>query len=164
MKVFMLVGECGTGKTWVMQEIIKQFKLDTLGKVGMFYFHRSDRLICLGKYDGSVFQGSDKLSMAVMGDIKEFKKYVTKNNYVVVCEGDRFMNETFTEAFKGSLEVTAITNDGAKGRKKRKSTQTERHLKAIRTRVSKFIKMSRHQCIDSTIALQLLKEDIKSAL
>lgn len=164
MKVFLLVGACGSGKTWVMEEIIKHFKLNTLGKVGMFYFHRNEKLMCLGKYDGSKFQGSDKLSMAVMRDVKEFKKHIIKNNFVVVCEGDRFMNSTFIEEMRNNITIVVITDDGKKGRKKRKSTQTERQIKSIQTRVSKLAGSAKHHCLNSDIALQILTEEIKATM
>lgn len=164
MKVFLLAGACGSGKTWVMEQLIKHFKLDTLGKLGMYYFHRSDKVMCLGKYDGSKFQGSDKLSMAIMRDTPEFKKHVTKNNFVVICEGDRFMNDTFIKAFRPNISIVVIMDDGKKGRKKRKSTQTERQIKSIQTRVSKLVSQASHQCLDSDVALKVLKDAVKAAM
>lgn len=161
MKVFLLIGACGSGKTWVMQEIMKHFNLDKPGKVGMFYYHRNYKLMCLGKYDGSKFQGSDRLSMAIMRDVPDFKEYIIKNKMVVVCEGDRFMNDTFISAMRPNITIIAITDDGSKGRKKRKSTQTERQIKSIQTRVCKLIGSAKHVCNDSTIALQLLKDELK---
>jgi hypothetical protein len=163
MRVFLLIGACGSGKTWVMEQLIKEFKLNTPGKVGMFYFHRNEKIMCLGKYDGSKFQGSDKLSMAIMRDTPEFKKHITKNDYVVVCEGDRFMNDTFIKAMKTNITIIGITDDGSKGRKKRKSTQTERQIKSIQTRVSKLMGSAKHQCMDSKIALEILQGYLKAA-
>jgi hypothetical protein len=161
MKVFLVIGACGSGKTWIMEQIVKHYKLDMPGKVGMFYYHRNYKLMCLGKYDGSTFQGSDKLSMAIMRDVPEFKKYIAKNNMVVVCEGDRFMNDTFIKAMRPNINIIAILDDGAKGRKKRKSTQTERQIKSIQTRVSKLVGSAKYQCVDSTEALRVLKEELK---
>ena len=159
MRVFLIIGACGSGKTWLMKQLIKDFKLDTLGKVGMFYFHRNDKMVALGKYDGSTFEGSDKLSMAVMRDLPEFKKYA--KGKIVVCEGDRFMNSTFIKGMTPNISIITILDDGSKGRKKRKSSQTERQIKSVNTRVSKLLKQSKAQCMDSAAAYSVLKDLIK---
>lgn len=133
--IILLVGACGAGKTWVMQQLISKLNLNITGKVGMVLFHRNEKYAVLGKYDGSVFQGSDKLSMAVMRDLPDFLDYTKSKKLNVICEGDRFMNSTFIETAK---PVTIkITSDGSTGRKKRGSSQTERQLKSVATRVSK---------------------------
>lgn len=131
MKTILVVGGAGSGKTWVMEQVIKKFRLTRLGRVGMFLFHQNDKYCVLGKYDGSTFQGSDKLSMAVMRDLDAFK--TVKKDYVVICEGDRFMNSTFISKTKPF--IIKITNDGSQGRAQRGSNQTERQIKTIQTRV-----------------------------
>lgn len=155
MRIILVVGACGSGKTWVMKEVIKKCKLDTLGKVGMFYFHRNEKIVCLGKYDGSTFEGSDKLSMALMSDLDAFIKWA--KGKIIVCEGDRFTNKTFVEKTKPNLTVISIENDGAAGRKKRKSSQTDRQIKAIATKVKNFtakVVGVKHQCLNSEVALE----------
>lgn len=133
MTVILVVGGCGVGKTWVMEQLVKKLKLDTLGSIGMFAFHRNDKVTVLGKYDGSTFQGSDKLSMAVMRDLDLF--YKNCKTKFVVCEGDRFTNSTFIEGVKPI--IIKIVGDGAAGRAKRGSSQSERQIKSIATRVAK---------------------------
>lgn len=156
MKAILVVGACGSGKTWVMKEVIKKFKLNTLGKVGMFCFHRNDRIILLGKYDGSKFEGSDRLSMAIMRDLPAFKKHV-KSSQIVICEGDRFTNSTFIESVKPT--IIKIMDDGKKGRKKRKSNQTERQIKSIQTRVDKI--SAKYNVLDSKVAYDTLIDVLK---
>ena len=135
MKVILLIGACGSGKTWVMKELIRKLKLNTLGRVGMFLFHRDVKFLVLGKYDGTTFEGSDKLSMAVMRDLGMFK--AAHKDKTVICEGDRFTNRTFVEGVKPTIVV--INNDGSEGRKKRQSNQTERQIKSIQSRVNNFV-------------------------
>jgi hypothetical protein len=130
----LLVGNCGSGKTWVMKQLIKDFELKKKAKVGMVVFQTNDKISVLGNYDGSVFEGSDKLSMAVMSDCDILKKVQNKYNMALVCEGDRFTNSTFINKFRPV--IIKITDDGSAGRLKRNSNQTERHLKAIQTRVN----------------------------
>ena len=130
----LLIGNCGSGKTWVMKQLIKDFELNKKAKVGMVVFQTNDKISVLGNYDGSVFEGSDKLSMAVMSDCDILKKVQNKYNMALVCEGDRFTNSTFINKFRPM--IIKITDDGSAGRLKRNSNQTERHLKAIQTRVN----------------------------
>ncbi len=83
MKCILLIGACGSGKTWVMKELIRLLKLNTPGRVGMYLFHRNEKVVVLGKYDGSTFEGSDKLSMAVMRDLPTFIENM--KNRIVIC-------------------------------------------------------------------------------
>jgi hypothetical protein len=159
MICILLVGGCGSGKTWVMEQVIKKYKLDTLGKVGMFYFHRNEKIIALGKYDGSTFQGSDKLSMAIMRDLSKFVKHA--KGKIVICEGDRFTNSTFISKVKPI--IVKIADTGEKGRKKRKSNQSARMIKSIQTRVNN-IKNEKHLVLNSDVALEtvvgIVKENV----
>jgi Cdc6-like AAA superfamily ATPase len=65
----LLIGMCGTGKTWVMKSLIRERKVLKKQKICKLYFHSNDDLIVLGKYDGSLFEGSDRLSMSAITDI-----------------------------------------------------------------------------------------------
>lgn len=168
MKTILLVGAAGSGKTWVMKQLIDTVGEKVsfgyglkgtrwfLGKVGMFLFHRTEKIIVLGKYDGSTFEGSDKLSMAVMRDLPVFKEFAQKFKWVV-CEGDRFMNKTFIEGMKPV--IIKITNDGSAGRKLRGSNQTERQLKSLSTRVANV--NADHLVKDSKEALALVLKLMK---
>lgn len=151
----LLIGACGSGKTWVMKELIKLLKLDKLGKVGMFYYHHNTKVYVLGKYDGTTFEGSDKLSMAVMRDMEKFKEF--SKGKVVIAEGDRFSNKTFIEAMKPT--IIKITSDGEKGRRLRKSNQTTRQIQSIATRVSNI--SSEIEVVDSNNALKKIQSVIK---
>lgn len=133
-KTILLIGACGSGKTWVMKRIIEQMDLQHNAKFGMFRFKTNKQLCVLGKYTGQTFEGSDKLSMAIARDFVPFKKIVDKNNFTIIAEGDRFTNQKFIDVFKPY--VIKIKDTGEKGRKLRESKQTERHIRAIQTRVN----------------------------
>lgn len=135
MNCILLIGECGVGKTWTMTtllSVLNKHKHFKAGKVGMFKFLYDKEHVIVGVYDGSTFQGSDKLSMAVMADLDKFIKWA--GDRVVILEGDRFTNHKFIE--KVHPIVIKIEGNGEEGRKSRGSKQTERHLKSIKTRVS----------------------------
>lgn len=149
MKI-LVIGNCGSGKTWVMQQLISRFAINKFGKIGKFYFNYADGIVVIGKYDNTIFQGSDRLSMAVMSDIDMFNKFA--ENKLVICEGDRLTNSTFIT--KSNPTIIRITDDGLNGRKIRNSNQTERHLKSIATRVNNIT--PHYQVSDSNECLNLV--------
>jgi hypothetical protein len=128
--IILVIGECGVGKTWVLKQLIKNSKGF---KLGLNYFNETDKNIVVGKYDNSTFEGSDKLSMAVMKDLDKMLVYINKVNKTAIFEGDRFMNTNFIK--KAKPYIIKIKGDGKGGRLKRVSQQTERQLKTIKTRV-----------------------------
>jgi len=150
----LIVGECGVGKTWVMKQLIK----DCTGyKLGMYRFQENEKCIIVGKYDGSTFEGSDKLSMAVMKDLDKMLLYIKFKKKIAIFEGDRFMNKNFIA--KAKPHIVKILGDGEKGRKMRGSKQTERQLKTIKTRVANI--KSNHNVSNSTECLQYILNEIK---
>lgn len=134
MRNILIIGQCGVGKTWVMTELIEHFGCERSQKFGMIKMKRNDRVAVVGNYDGSMFQGSDKLSMAVMRNVPVFADTLGQIVKYCVWEGDRFTNSKFMNLVKPY--VIRIDGDGSIGRDKRGSAQTERHLKAIATRVA----------------------------
>jgi hypothetical protein len=149
--IILLIGMCGTGKTWVMEQLIQYYVLSHRKKLGKIYYHTDNRIIVLGKYDGSMYQGTDKLSMSVMTDVDAFIQH-TKDK-IIIAEGDRFTNGKFID--KTDPLIIKITDDGVVGRLKRNSTQSDRHLKSIKTRVNNI--EAKHEVINSIEALQLIK-------
>ena len=130
----LIVGCCGVGKTWVMKGLLEPSMRKL--KLGKICFHHGGRLVVVGKYDGSLFEGSDKLSMSAITDIGPLLSYVRSNKAHAVYEGDRFMNQTFIR--KAEPIIIKIEGDGEEGRAKRGSKQTSSHLKRIASRVAKI--------------------------
>jgi hypothetical protein len=152
--IILLIGMCGTGKTWVMQQLIDYYLLTIKRKAGKIYYHTDNRIVVLGKYDGSMYQGSDKLSMSVMTDVDAFIEH-TKGK-IIVAEGDRFTNGKFIG--KANPMVIKITDDGVVGRLKRNSSQSDRHLKSMQTRVNNIV--ADRNVVNSIEALELIKNII----
>ncbi len=150
--IILIVGECGVGKTWVMSCLLKGQGQKT-HKLGKFLFHETPDYIVVGKYDGSVFQGSDRLSMSVMTDLDMMLRYVHSVDKITVFEGDRFMNKNFIK--KATPFIIRILGDGKGGRLKRGSNQTERQLKTIKTRVSNI--QNNIEAANSNECLEIIK-------
>lgn len=147
----LLIGECGAGKTWVMRQIKERRRLNVKAKLGKFIFHKSEEIALLGNYNGSKFEGSDKLSMSVNTDLNKLKR-LQDLGLILLAEGDRFMNRPFIEAYQP--RIIKITDDGSEGRSRRKTSQTQRQIKAIRTRVSNI--EAHYTVRDSNEALELI--------
>lgn len=127
----LIIGNCGVGKTYIMQNIIKKFKCDNTNTVGQLHYNTNGFINVTGKYDGSTFQGSDKLSMSVMLSIDE---YIENVKGVNIFEGDRFTNKNFIK--KANPFVIKINGNGEQGRKIRNTTQSTRQIKSIETRIN----------------------------
>lgn len=132
--MLLIIGTCGTGKTWVMKQLMKHLGISSIYsyKTGLYTYLKKGGVMLLGKYDGSTFEGSDRLSMSIMTDNPKMKAEF--EDHIVIGEGDRFTNSTFINTFKPT--ILKINGDGVEGRLKRGSSQTERHLKSIATRVN----------------------------
>lgn len=157
MRNYLLVGACGSGKTWVMRQIIMKKSLNVLGKVGTILFHRNDKLIVLGKYDGTIFEGSDKLSMAVMLNAPALKEYANMTGRIIIAEGDRFTNQNYIKLMKPY--IIKIKDDGTNGRLKRGSSQTDRQIQSIATRVGNI--KANIEVSNSDDALKLLLKELR---
>lgn len=154
MKVILIVGGCGSGKTWVMKQLKTLTRAIMHLKVGMVHYYKSPdhKLGLAGIYDGTTFEGSDKLSMAVMRDVPDALELMGRSLKFAVFEGDRFTNKNFIAL--ANPYIIKITDDGSKGRKLRGSSQTERQIRSIATRVSNV--EANVEATDSKEALKII--------
>jgi hypothetical protein len=114
VKVIAMGGEPATGKTTLMFRLISMaddWQTVKPQKLLDAMYSKKLNLYILGKYanDGNVFQGTDRLSMAVQPDAEKFFSDLWENGDVnVIFEGDRLFNaklldklaETFPTTFK----------------------------------------------------------------
>lgn len=142
VKVILLIGVQGSGKSWTFQELIRKHNVSIKQKIGKIRFHTNGKLFIAGVYNGEMFQGSDKLSMSAISDYDMLLSYITGINHftnqpvLLLLEGDRFTNSRVIEHKEFKPHIIKITNDGAEGRKKRGSEQSEDTLKRMRTRIA----------------------------
>ena len=83
-----------TGKTTLMRSIRKALGKYDENTFGLFHYEEYPNHIIAGIYNGDTFDGTDKLSMAVIGDAIKFLK---SNNKTVLLEGDRLFNQSFIQ-------------------------------------------------------------------
>jgi len=139
-------GEPAVGKTTLMRKFFtsytpwKQFKYKKL----YGHFNEELHLVILGVYSaGEIFSGTDKLSMAVQPDFEEF---IDKNkpNYNILFEGDRLFNQSLFD--KVDCEIIVIKANKQEVHKRhiqRKDTQTEKFIKAKRTKIENIIQKNK---------------------
>lgn len=146
MKVIVLMGEPGTGKTTVMRKFMErtgnwEAEFDAF-KLVPFHLNAEDRFVILGKYEeGEVFAGTDRMSMAVQPEAVKFLDFTAKNGTnAVIFEGDRLTNQSFLEHCIATYDTTVLYLDvDAEERerryKERGSNQSEQFIKG---RVTKY--------------------------
>lgn len=146
-----ILGYPGVGKTWAIYEFMK-WLLSAKGdsdpmsdvwfrKVGLIEYHEIQGYIFVGRYDGSKFQGTDRLSMAVAPHFASFFDSIHFDS-VVIAEGDRINTMKFLKEalLHGGLERIRCTTDAAtlKARRlERNHVQPPAFLKTIQTKVDK---------------------------
>ena len=96
-RVIAIGGEPATGKTTLMFELIKKatdWEIVKPEKLLDAMYSKSLNTYILGKYanDGNVFQGTDRLSMAVQPDAEKFFASQFDKSVNVIFEGDRLFN------------------------------------------------------------------------
>jgi hypothetical protein len=91
MKVVGICGEPGTGKTTIVRGLIQDMSLWRVGKYKTLEYleHTKNGIFILGKYDGDYFDGTDRLSMAVITDTETFLVSHNTPATRIIFEGDR---------------------------------------------------------------------------
>lgn len=107
VKVIAIGGEPATGKTTLMFKLIAMaddWQTVKPQKLLDAMYSKKLNLYILGKYanDGNVFQGTDRLSMAVQPDAEKFFTELKDAN--VVFEGDRLFNGKLLDLLSSSYQ------------------------------------------------------------
>jgi hypothetical protein len=137
-------GVPASGKTTLMFEIISfadDWEIVKPKKLLDAMYSKKLDLYVLGKYekDGSVFQGTDRLSMAVQPDAESFISEIQSGN--VVFEGDRLFNQKFLEKCidktNAKIIVLLVKQNVLDQRHiDRKDSQDEKFLTSRNTKIS----------------------------
>lgn len=143
-KVIFIAGVPASGKTTLFKRIREAlFANPTEFKHGKARGVQSENghYKMLGVFDGSTFEGTDRLSMTVIGDaidyIKSLEQLPTRS--VVFVEGDRLFNFRFLQETRASLILLDATPEVlAQRHKERGDNQTETFLQSRRTKVENF--------------------------
>lgn len=158
MKVILIAGEPATGKTTLVCKAFEPEKMPHRFAFGRLRGHSNGQIFVGGIYDGSLFQGTDKLSMSVQPDVVSFvhnRSNATalssegKLACVLVMEGDRVANAKFLAAMKDipvqtHLIILRAPYEELEARhKSRGDQQTEKWLASRRTKVENLCEAAR---------------------
>jgi len=170
VKVIAMGGEPATGKTTLMFKLISMaddWVTCKPEKLLDAMFSKKLNLYILGKYvdDGNVFQGTDRLSMAVQPDADKFfgnlaYEMSAENLSVnVIFEGDRLFNgkmlDRLSELFPNDFKILILTV--------KDSTLDQRHIDRKDDQDDKF-KNSRKTKISNIMGSLTLMDYIETAV
>jgi len=170
VKVIAMGGEPATGKTTLMFRLISMaddWKICKPEKLLDAMYSEKLNLYILGKYanDGNVFQGTDRLSMAVQPDAEKFFVGLDSDstqggyNINVIFEGDRLFNgkmlDRLSELFPNDFKILILTV--------KDSTLDQRHIDRKDDQDDKF-KNSRKTKISNIMGSLTLMDYIETAV
>ena len=149
VRVIAMGGEPATGKTTLMFRLISMaddWQVVKPQKLLDAMYSKKLNLYILGKYanDGNVFQGTDRLSMAVQPDAEKF--FASCNDVNVIFEGDRLFNgkllDKLSESFPNDFKVLVLTaSHGTKEQRHvdRKDDQDDKFKNSRATKISNIM-------------------------
>lgn len=144
VKVIYVAGVPASGKTTLFKRLREYFfETSKEFKEGKVRGIENGCFKMLGVFDGSTFEGTDRLSMTVIGDAIDYINRQEKmpNRSVVFVEGDRLFNYRFLAETKASIIILDASPEVLKQRHiQRGDNQTEAFLQSRRTKVENFAK------------------------
>ena len=147
-RVIAMGGEPATGKTTLMFKLISMaddWKIVKPKKLLDAMYSEKLNLYILGKYanDGNVFQGTDRLSMAVQPDAEKFFSELWDVDTNVIFEGDRLFNAKLLEelalVFPTTFKILILTAKNSTLDQRhidRKDDQDEKFKNSRKTKIS----------------------------
>lgn len=147
-----------SGKTTLMNQIRSMLGNHNKKQHNLLRYEDYLKHVVLGIYDGSTFDGTDKLSMAVNKDALEF---LQENRKRVLVEGDRLFNKKFIEGaialgYDVNISILSLTNitEMIKRYQDRGQMQSEAFLKGRHTKLMNIILQFPHRMIDSEFPIK----------
>lgn len=116
MRVVAIGGEPATGKTTLMRAVMRRlgtgWQVVQLSPLLSAMYLSRPRVVVLGMYRGSVFDGTDRLSMAVQPEALGWIQHVAAagSSMGVAFEGDRLFNGSLLDVLgaESGVELTPI--------------------------------------------------------
>jgi len=149
----LIGGLPATGKTTLMRQIREKIGDGFKRQHGLLRYEDYPSHVVLGIYDDTTFDGTDKLSMAVMKDTLIF---LQGNQKKVLVEGDRLFNKKFIDAanvlgYDVNIQICTVTdfNELLKRYQKRGVIQAESFIKGRNTKIVNIITEYPHTILNT---------------
>jgi len=151
MRLIGIGGEPATGKTALVSGVMARLGYGVPFKAGLCRgtFFPEDKIHVIGIYDGSVYQGTDRLSMAAQPSVLAWMRAVVSledvgDGRTILFEGDRLFNASLvreTGFFHVRRFFLLSSSDEAKAlrRQGRADTKDERFLRSRATKYENMI-------------------------
>lgn len=146
LKLIYLAGEPGVGKSWIFKRIrerlfpqYEEFKERTCRGIKT----PDGKYQMIGVFDGSTFEGTDRLSMSAITDVLPYLKRLEEDDqpHVVYVEGARLLCERFLKETDASLVTVHAAPELIEARHKlRGDSQPEKFLQGQRTKITNIEK------------------------
>jgi uridine kinase len=140
-KVTIIGGEPCTGKSTLMKQIIKKEKINEIFEYKkLLKGHQNEKIIIIGLYEDQLFDGTDRLSMAVQPVFIEYLKQQKPKKHIIL-EGDRLFKKTlFDYILKTDIFFRLIILECSENIKKfrhiaRKDEQSQKWLDSKKTTI-----------------------------
>lgn len=160
-KLHMIAGLPVSGKSTLMRKIRAQLGEHTKKQHNLLRYEDYLHHVVLGIYDGTTFEGTDKLSMAVMKDTLDFLK---TNRKTVLVEGDRLFSKKFLEGVKSlgyDVKITVLVVDNFSEMLKRYQQRGQMQSESfIKGRHTKIVNIQSVFHTDILISNQPIKKDL----
>ena len=145
MRTIGIGGEPATGKTSLINKLMSSKKFKKFKYKKILNYLKSGDTIIFGKYEGSCFDGTDRLSMAVQPVAEQFLIKNKDSSYTIIFEGDRLFNKKFLKFSSGICETIVVVLSASEKvkhsrHKERKDTQPETFLKSRKTKIQNIYK------------------------
>lgn len=145
IKVIFVAGVPASGKTTIFRKLREAlFDGATEFMYGKVKGIESGAYQMFGVFDGSTFEGTDRLSMTVIDDAIAYIRALeaeSKERKVIFIEGDRLFNYRFLQAARASVILIDATPEVLMMRHaQRGDTQAEVFLQGRRSKVENFAK------------------------
>lgn len=143
VKVIYVAGVPASGKSTLFRQVRENLFFEpTEFKDGKCRGITQGNFYMLGVFDGSLFEGTDRLSMTVIDDAISFIEKLKKSEekHVVFVEGDRLFNRRFLVE-SGALLIILDANPAILSLRhiKRGDAQTPTFLQSRRSKVENYI-------------------------
>lgn len=152
-KLTLIGGLPVSGKTTIMNRIRKKLVACNQKHHGLLRYEEYENHIIFGIYAGNMFDGTDKLSMAVQKDALDFLNHNTKK---VLIEGDRLFNAKFIQGaidmgYAVDIQICVVDSlpEILKRYRKRGKIQASKFIKGRHTKIMNIMMKFPHTTLNT---------------